>query len=65
MDVASLLVTKRVRGLGEGGSGIGAGGGLADLQDNKNGGLKMRSKKVLKKWFQRVPKWTPEVDRNR
>ena len=26
-----------------------------------NGGLKMRSKKVLKKWFQRVPKWTPKV----
>ena len=21
----------------------------------------MRSKKVLKKWFQRVPKWTPKV----
>ena len=30
-----------------------------------NGGLKMRSKKVLKKWFQRVPKWTPKVDQNR
>ena len=25
----------------------------------------MRSKKVLKKWFQRVPKWTPKVDQNR
>ena len=30
-----------------------------------NGGLKMRSKKVLKKLFQRVPKWTPKVDQNR
>ena len=29
------------------------------------GGLKRRSKKVLKKWFQRVPKWTPKVDQNR
>ena len=35
------------------------------LQDSKNGGLKMRSKKVLKKWFQRVPKWTPKVDQHR
>ena len=25
----------------------------------------MRSKKVLKKWFQRVPKWTPQVVKNR
>ena len=25
----------------------------------------MRSKIVLKKWFQRVPKWTPKVDQNR
>ena len=25
----------------------------------------MRSKKVLKKWFRRVPKWTPKVDQNR
>ena len=24
----------------------------------------MRSKKVLKKWFQRVPKWTPKVAKN-
>ena len=30
-----------------------------------NGGLKMRSKIVLKKWFQRVPKWTPKVHQNR
>ena len=30
-----------------------------------NGCLKMRSKIVLKKWFQRVTKWTPKVDRNR
>ena len=29
------------------------------------GGLKMRSKIVSKKWFQRVPKWTPKVDQNR
>ena len=29
------------------------------------GGLKMRSKKMLKKCFQRVPKWTPKVDQNR
>ena len=35
------------------------------FQDSKNGGLKMRSKKVFKKWFQRVPKWTPKVDKNR
>ena len=28
-------------------------------------GLKMRWKKVLKKWFQRVPKWTPKVHQNR
>ena len=25
----------------------------------------MRSKIVLNKWFQRVPKWTPKVDQNR
>ena len=25
----------------------------------------MRSKKVSKKWFQRVPKWTPKVVKNR
>ena len=30
-----------------------------------NGGLKMRSKNMLKKWFQRVPKWTPKVVKNR
>ena len=30
-----------------------------------NGGLKMRSKKASKKWFQRVPKWTPKVGKNR
>ena len=36
-----------------------------DLQDSSNGGLKMRSKKVSKKWFQRVSKWTPKVDLNR
>ena len=30
-----------------------------------NGGLKMRSKKVLKKCLQRVPKWTPKVVKNR
>ena len=30
-----------------------------------NGGLKLRSKKVLKNWFQRVPKWTTKVDQNR
>ena len=29
------------------------------------GGLKMRSKIVFKKWFQRVPKWTPKVNQNR
>ena len=41
-------------------------GPLKDASDNsKNGGLKMRSKIVLKKWFQRVPEWTPKVDQNR
>ena len=25
----------------------------------------MRSKKVLKKWFQRVPEWTPKIAKNR
>ena len=25
----------------------------------------MKSKKVVKKWFQRVPKWTPTVAKNR
>ena len=29
-----------------------------------NGGLKMRSKIVLKTWLQRVPKWTPKVSTN-
>ena len=29
------------------------------------GGLKMRSKIVSKKLFQRVPKWNPKVDQNR
>ena len=28
-----------------------------------NGGLKIRSKIVLNMWFQRVPKWTPKVDK--
>ena len=35
------------------------------LQDSSNGSLKMRSKIVSTKWFQRVPKWTPKVDKNR
>ena len=54
---ASLLLGEKnwVRGLGEGGSGVGPGGRLADLQDSKNGGLKMRSKKVLKSGS----KWSP------
>ena len=58
-------ITKRVRGLGEGGKAIRPERTLADLFFGSNGGLKMRSKKVLKKWFQRVPKWTPKVDQNR
>ena len=38
---------------------------LADFRGVFNGGLKMRSKIVLKKLFQRVPKWNPKVDQNR
>ena len=37
----------------------------AELQLFTRLGLKMRSKTVSKKWFQRVPKWTPKVAKNR
>ena len=30
-----------------------------------NGGSENEVEKVLKKWFQRVPKWTPKVGKNR
>ena len=69
MDVAlSLLLgenSKRVRGLGEGGKAIHPELEWSDFFLGSKGGLKMRSKKVLKKWFRRVPKWTPKVDQNR
>ena len=38
---------------------------LADYQGCLKGGVKRRSKKVSKKWFQRVPKWIPKVAKNR
>ena len=60
-----ICITKRVRGLGEGGKAIGPGLEWSDFFVGSNGGLKMRSKKVSKKWFQRVLKWTPKVGKNR
>ena len=67
--VASLLASWREeKGLGvwgKGGSTILPGRRKADSQGCSKGGLKMRSKKVSKKWFQRVPKWNPKVDQNR
>ena len=37
----------------------------ASSTSRPKGGLKMKSKNVLKKWFRSVPKWTPKVDQNR
>ena len=54
--------------MGEGGKAIGPELEWSDFFLGSKGGLKMRSKNVLKKWFRRVPKWTPQstkIDRKR